>query len=1431
MTGPNDFVHLHNHFHTSRLDGHQLPSEGLAAAAEAGQRALAMTDHGTCNGHYHFYQDARKADIIPILGCEIYLAPTGPDGEPSDRFARKPITWQRIRSGTADDEQAEGKGVAGAGKYTHQTLLAVTDTGLRNLWSITSKASRDGFYGNPRADHALLREHADGIVATTGCPSGELQTRLRLGQDAQARQVIERDLEIFGRDRFYVEVMDHGIEIERQVRNSLLDIMKRYKLQPLATNDSHYARRTDADAHDALLAVQSGKKLHDPTRWRFGTDPDEQGLTQVNDSYYIRSAAEMRHLFDTEIPGACDNTLLVAEMVTADTYTPVFAPKNRMPVYRKVPAGLTAEEYLRDLVYEGLRARYGAELSAEVVDRTEFELKLIISEGFVHYFLVLWDICRFMRERGILFGPRGSAAGSIVIYSLAIAAMDPLRFGLMFERFINPARIGPPDVDIDIDDHRRGEVIQYVIGEYGPASTAAIITFGILGGKASIKDAARILDQPVSVGDTASKAYPPPLFGKSVFLHDVYDEAHPRYDAGAPLRDLADADPAVGEVVAKAKQIEGRLRVWNQHACGFIASADELMGQIPLDFDHKTGMARIGFEYPDAEEMGLSKFDALGLRNLRILANAIDWVRKNHGVEIDLDDESFDDPAVYELLRKGHTLSVFQLESGGMQRLLRMIEPDGFADIMAVGALYRPGPMGMESHTKYALRKTGRQRIDGVHPELETVLEKILAETFGVITFQEQVMQAVQAVADFTPGKADILRKAMGKKKKAELDKMRVEFDAGAQAKGFSAEAADALWGALEPFADYAFNKCVSKNTYIARLGMGSHDWPQTVENVANRVHGRQDYDGTGCRYCYNEAGRPVPSRSRECEACQSWRAQWRVQGGMDAAGRVGDRVLPVKIVDVFRQGVKRLWKMTLGNGMSITTTANHRHLTPRGWRRLDRLRVGDHVSVMADGEKVRGIEASEIVSIEYVGEEMTYDVTVHSDDHSWVANGGIITHNSHTACYGRIAYWTAYLKAHFPTEYMASVLDAEAGNKSKLGIYLGECRRMKIPVLVPDINESTGQFTPTADGIRFGLAGIRDVGTGVVDGIIDGRRQRPYQDFIDFLERSGRGACTKKAVIALIEGGAFDSIESNRAVLLDAAEKGALAAARAKKIAENGQVDLFTAAAPAEYDEDGAALERVLLTGVSINRNLPPLDRLQQLDRERDRLGLYLSGHPLDGKEATLAAHRTETTAELLAYEPELVGDQIIDRNFRLAGTIAAVEVKARKKDGAPFAVVTIEDLDGAIDVMFFVDAYAAVKDQLIVGSLVTVAGRTWGKIAGGDEPEGDDGTIDDLAPPSIEVTYKGRFVDPINVLDPDTPVGIRVPYGLCTPRFVDELQRIIARHPGTQRLDIHLLTADRTVHPWRPAELRVDLSLPLVSELKAHVGATCVSRTPRTT
>ena len=1174
------FVHLHNHTEYSMLDGAAKVKPMLAEAQRLEMPAIGMTDHGNMFGASEFYNAATDAGIKPIIGIEAYIAP-------ASRFDTKRVLW--------GDPSQKSDDVSGSGSYTHMTMVAENATGLRNLFKLSSLASFEGQLGKwSRMDAEIIAEHAEGIIATTGCPSGEVQTRLRLGHRQEALEAAAKWREIFGPDNFFLELMDHGLDIERRVREGLLEIGQKLGIPPLATNDCHYVTRDASQNHEALLCIQTGKTLSDPNRFKFD-----------GDGYYLKSAAEMRALWDGQVPGACDSTLLIAERV--QSYADVWTPKDRMPVF-PVPEGHDQGSWLTHEVTAGLQRRFsGGPVPQEYTDRAAYEIKVICDKGFPAYFLIVADLINYAKSVGIRVGPgRGSAAGSLVAYALGITNIDPIPHGLLFERFLNPERPSAPDIDIDFDDRRRGEMLRYAANKWGSDRVAQVITFGTIKTKAALKDSARVhYGQPgFAIADRITKALPPPIMAKDIPVSGITDPTHERYKEAAEVRALIDTDPDVRTIYETARGLEGLVRNAGVHACAVIMSSEPLIDAIPLWKRPQDGAVITGWDYPSCEAIGLLKMDFLGLRNLTIIGDCIENIKANRGIDVDLESLSLDDPKAYELLGRGDTLGVFQLDGGPMRDLLRRMQPTEFNDIVAVLALYRPGPMGMNAHNDYADRKNGRQPIKPIHPELEEPLKEILSETYGLIVYQEQIMFIAQKVAGYSMGKADALRKAMGKKKLEVLEAEYKGFLEGMTENGFSAAAVKALWDTILPFAGYAFNK-------------------------------------------------------------------------------------------------------------------------------------------------------------------------------------------SHAAGYGLVSYWTAYLKANFPAEYMAGLLTSVGDDKDKAAVYLADCRRLGITVLPPDVNESVQNFASVGDDIRFGLGAVRNVGANVVASLVSTREEKgKYTDFSDYLNKIDITACNKKVTESLIKAGAFDSLGHPRKGLFLVHTDAVDSVLGTKKAEAMGQFDLFGGG-----DSDGDAGDSAFTIRVPDEE----WEDKHKLALEREMLGLYVSGHPLNGVAHLLAA---QVDTQIPAI---LEGDIANDTQVRVGGILASVNRRVNK-NGLPWASAQIEDLSGGIEVLFFPQTYSMFGAE-IADDVVVLVGA---KVAKRDD--------------RISLIANELIVPDFTSAQANRPVAVSLPTRQCTVDKVTALKQVLARHPGTAQVHLRLISGERITTLELDQSLRVTPSSALMGDLKELLGPGCL-------
>ena len=1190
-------MHLHVHTDYSMLDGAAKVDQLLDKAVEFGMPAIAITDHGNNFGAFDFWELAKKKGIKPIIGIEAYLAP-------GSRFEKSRTYWA---DGGEDD--------LSKGAYSHLTMLSTDNASMFNLFKLSSYAWLEGYYFQPRMDRELLAKYSKGLIATSGCASGEVQTRLRLGQYKQALETAAEFRDIFGKENYFIEIMDHGASVERRSFADLIKLSKDLGIPLVATNDLHYTEPGHADAQEALLCVQTGTKLNDERRFKF----DGEG-------YYLKSAKAMRALF-SEFPEACDNTLLIAERADIS-----FEKRNLMPRF-DVPEGHSEASWFEAEVMRGMTERFGANIEPEYQERIAFEINVINNMNFPGYFLVVADFISWARAQGIRVGPgRGSAAGSLVAFALGITALDPIKYGLLFERFLNPARVSLPDIDVDFDDRRRGEVIRYVTQKYGDDRVAQIITYGTIKAKQSIKDAARVLGMDYSVGEKLTKAMPKMVLGKEMTLSEMVEdpkkkpvtevavdesiddefgedpiEFEPiaintptdiksRFKEAAEFRKILEEDSDARRVFELARGLEGLKRQTSVHAAGVIMSAEPLLEVIPVIRRDDDGAVITAFAQHPCEELGLVKMDFLGLRNLTVLDKSIENALSNRGATVVLEDLDLDgDELTYEMISRGDTLGVFQLDGGQMRSLLRLLKPSKFEHISAAIALYRPGPMGMGSHTSYAQRKNGREQPIPIHPTLEEPLAEVLDPTYGLIVYQEQVMAVAQKVANFSLAQADELRRAMGKKKKDELDSQKANFSLGMKSNGFEDLAIDKLWETLLPFADYAFNK-------------------------------------------------------------------------------------------------------------------------------------------------------------------------------------------AHSAAYGVLSYWTAYMKANFPQEYMAALLTSVRSSRDKLSVYLSEARRAGIQVLAPDVNDSIADFRAVGRDIRFGLEAVKNVGLGVIQEIVRTRETLGrFESFQDFVSKVPASVCTRKVIESLIKAGAFDSFGVSRRALFEAHEDIIEAELKAKKSKSSGEMDLF-----GDFDAEETSQKIA---------NLEEWPQRQLLSLEREMLGLYVSAHPLQGAEGRLRSSATESIASFNERK-----DFSETEAVTLAGLITTVEVKTARASGNIYANVTIEDLDAEITLMIFSKTYLENIEKLKVDSIVAIRGRM--------RPR-DDGFM--LNVNDIQVLEKddSKFTGPLKIV---------IPEHLASKANIELLDNILRKYPGSTEVQL-LLKTESGVNPFR-LKHKVFVGESLISEVKQHFG-----------
>jgi DNA polymerase-3 subunit alpha len=1195
------FTHLHTHTEFSMLDGAARVSDLVQAAVEDGMPALGITDHGNMYGVLDFYAACRKAGINPVIGTEAYMAAESRHERP-------------VRRGKVDDTGGDTGG--GEKLYYHLTLLAESNEGYRNLLKLSSAAYLEGYYYKPRLDWELLERHAKGLIATTGCLGGVVLQALLADDRVKAEMLAGRLQDIFGQGNLFVEIQDHGLPEQHKTNPALVEIAHRIGAPLLATNDSHYTHREDHVAHDALLCVQTGALIDDPKRFKF-----------EGEEHYLKSAAEMRHLF-RELPEACDNTLLIAERANVE----IDFGKPSLPQF-PVPdefVGDTYEvraaAYLRHLSIEGAKERYGLPIPAAVMERLDYELEVISNMGFSAYFLVVWDLIRFARSQRIRVGPgRGSAAGCCVAYCLQIVDLDPIKYDLLFERFLNPGRIQMPDIDMDFDERYRGDMIKYAAERYGSDHVAQIVTFSTIKARAAVRDASRVLGYPYIVGDKIAKAMPPLLMGRDTPLAaclaktEGFEEG---FQLAAELRTMYETDPEAKRVIDVAKGLEGLRRGDGIHAAAVVITDLPLTEYVPIqrkpDSNNPDDAPVVTqYEMHGVEDLGLLKMDFLGLRNLSVIERALDLIEVSTGERPDIDNIPLDDEPTFEMLRKGDSMGVFQLEGGPMRSLMRSLAPTTFDDVAALVALYRPGPMAANMHRDYADRKNGRQPVTYAHPDLEA----ILADTYGLMIYQESVMRVAQKFAGYTLAEADNLRKACGKKIRALIQAEREKFVAGCVTEGYGEELGTALFDIIEPFADYAFNK-------------------------------------------------------------------------------------------------------------------------------------------------------------------------------------------SHSYGYGFIAYQTAWLKAHFPVEYLASLLTSVKDNKDKTAIYLGECRSLGIEVLVPDVNRSLAEFTPdftagegaigtsgdSPGAITFGLAAVRNVGEALVALIVAERENGPFVDFYDFCQRVDPQVLNKRTIESLIKAGAFDSMGHARQGLFLTFEEIVDRTLERRREHDAGVMSLFaTLEEPDDGKTTGFADTRIPIPDTEFDKSL-------RLAFEKEMLGLYISDHPLMGLEGSLSRLTDCSLAELRDYDPDGVAGTGFEGNGGgvkvIGGVITELQRRYTKK-GDLMATFVLEDLNASIEAFVFPKTMADYGALLDDDAIVVVKARL-------------DMRDERLKLVCMEVSRPELVADGLRDL------RISLPLGTLTDRTVDDLKRLLSEHPGHSPVLLHV--GEKVLR--LPSEFNVDASRGLMGELRVLLG-----------
>ncbi len=1114
------FVHLHLHTQYSLLDGAIRLNDLFDAVKEHRMPAVAMTDHGNIFGAVEFYQKAMARGIKPIVGCEVYVAP----GRYTDRSPSS-------RGGTMESAY-------------HLILLVKNQKGYRNLCHLLTKAYLEGFYYKPRIDKDLLSEFNEGLIALSACLQGEIPHNINMGNTRKAEEIAGFYKEVFSDERFYLELQYNGIDDQKKVNQGLIELSRRLGIPVVATNDCHYLRRDDSRIHDILLCIQTGKTVNDRERMRFETD-----------EFYLKSPEEMMETF-SHVPEAITNTILVAEKCNLEWNFDEY----HLPYY-PVPEGETLDSLLERKAMEGLEARLKRHMEKGEVEesgrwqyyeRLKKELKVIKKMGFSGYFLIVADFIEHARSRGIPVGPgRGSAAGSLTAYSLGITNLDPIRYNLLFERFLNPERISLPDIDIDFCFERREDVIRYVTEKYGKENVTQIITFGQMKARAVIRDVGRALDMPYSEVDRIAKLIPNQL---NITIDDAIEQE-------PLLKRLMDEDPKVRGLIDVARALEGLPRHASTHAAGVVISQKPLVEYLPLYKGQKENIVTTQYPMKDVERIGLIKFDFLGLKTLTVIDRTVRLIRENRGVELDVDDLSLDDESTYRLLSSGNTNGIFQLESSGIKELLKKLKPSTFEDLMAAVALYRPGPLQSGMVDEFIKRKHGSVPVTYELPQLKDILEN----TYGVIVYQEQVMEIAKTLAGFTPGEADKLRKAMGKKLPEEMLEQRNRFIDGAKKRNVPLKTAEKIFDLMAHFAGYGFNK-------------------------------------------------------------------------------------------------------------------------------------------------------------------------------------------SHSAAYALIAYQTAYLKAHYPLEFMAALLTSDMNDTDKVIKYISECREMGIEVLPPHLNESAMEFTVRDGKIRFGLAAVKNVGRAAIEEIISERNKKPFTSLFDFLSRVDTRRINKKVVESLIKCGAFDFTGSKRAQLMTSLETMMEAVQGVQRDRNTGQTSIFD----------------VLGSGMQVT--VPELKEVDEwserelLSYEKETLGFYISSHPLSGYTDRLRAFATHTVESL--REGERDGEVSV-------GCVVTEVREINTKRGDRMAFLKIEDLTGGMEVIVFSDLYQRTREVIHSEEPLLIRGRA----------ERDEETkliASDIVPLSRAGGITTKKIHIYASTD-----------GLLPQRF-EELKGILRENPGRSPVFLHLVYPD---------------------------------------
>lgn len=1136
--GENAFTHLHVHTEYSLLDGASRISDLISRASDMGMESLAISDHGSMYGVVPFVVAARKAEVKPVIGVEFYLTSRS-------RFDRVPHREDI--------------------NY-HLLLLAENDTGYRNLMKLVTHSYIDGYYYKPRVDREILRQHCEGIIALTACLKGEIPQRLLNDELEEAERLAREYRDIFGERNLYLEVQDQGITGQKKINDGLADIGRRLGLPLAATNDVHYTMQDDSKAHDVLLCIQTNSTLDQPDRLRFSSD-----------QFYLKSPEEMGKLF-AWAPEAVTNTTEIAERCNVN----LEFDRYLIPRYQ-VPDGYDVNSYLEKLAEDGMNRVY-PEITEQVRERFEYELSVIRDMEFSGYFLIVYDFVHKAKEKGIMVGPgRGSAAGSLVAYSLGITAVDPLKYDLLFERFLNPSRRTMPDIDIDFCYRRRPEVIEYVTEKYGSDRVAQIITFSTMAARAAIKDAGRAFNVEYGKMDKLAKMVP----------EEIGITIEKALASSPDLRQAYETDDILREVIDMALKLEGLTRQDSIHAAGVVIADEALSNYTPVQKKAKEIITQ--FDMDAIQKIGLLKMDFLGLRTLTVIGDALNNIRSTRGEDIDLEKLPLDDEETFALMRRAETIGIFQLESSGMRGLIQDLKPSCFEDVIALIALYRPGPLGTGMVQDFCKRKNGKLQIEYPHPDLEPILR----ETYGIFLYQEQVMRLAVDMAGYSMAEADGLRGAIAKSKADKVAAERHKFVDGAVAKGYPDKLARQVFDLVEGFGKYGFNK-------------------------------------------------------------------------------------------------------------------------------------------------------------------------------------------SHSTAYAVISYQTAYLKAHYPNEFMAALLSSISHDKDKVRRFTTECRRMGMSVLPPDINESESDFTPVKQGIRFGLTAIRNLGPNPVDAIIRERKaDGPYLSFINFCNRSEASVLNKKALESLIKSGAFDSFGHTRNYLLKVYDAAADMALERRRLREAGQFSLF-GEEPSELSDLGL--------GGEITDEMP---RDQLLSYEKDILGLYVTDHPIMQVRNTLRKY-VECEIDQLSEQQ--------DGSVKWVGGIVNKISKKVTKKGDIFIRFMLEDLTGEVEVTVFPSIYTKFKEIIHEDVIICIKGKL--------EKKED----------QVKLTAL-EFLTP-NLKNPEDKVlTLKIPLPRADDRVLENLKSVIKSHPGPNKVQIQIMGSRKTTLLRLNEDFRVEASSSLFAELRSLLGESNVT------